>query len=146
MITVPEFEASLRPVACSPFFSVPNFFCVNGVCMPSCPPRGLRQIFLLEKLKWKQFKISCCLWKEGYSCHSDTNVCCGISSIMQDVVSIEISSYISIYKPSNYSLLDISCNPIKSFQSREIIEPAQLLLNYSVRRRRKGQLANKSFI
>lgn len=61
MITEPEFKGSLRPSACSLFFTVPNFFCTNGVCMPSCPPQGLGQIFLLEKLKLKQFKINCLL-------------------------------------------------------------------------------------
>lgn len=60
---------------------------------------------------------------------------------MQDVVSIEISSYISICEPSNYSLLVISCNPLKSFLSREITE-----LNHLVRKKMKRQSLKKSFI
>lgn len=50
-------------------------------------------------------------------------------------------SYISIYEPSNYSLLVISGNPLKSFLSREITR-----LNHLVRKKRKRQSGKKSFI
>lgn len=53
-----------------------------------------------------------------------------LSSIMQDVISIEISSHISTYKPSNYSPLDTLCNPIKSFQSREITRLSYYLITW----------------
>lgn len=112
MITVPEFKGHLRPVSYS-LFCVPTFFCIKGVCITSCPPQSFRQIFLVEKLKWNQMKHLLFSLKGRLQFSFWYRVL--RISITQDVVSIEISSYISIYKPSNYSLLDISCNPLKSF-------------------------------